>query len=140
MIRQAALFTIALSLIAGGCTCSSEPPASLPTADQESAAQETSGTPVVAARPASDSAPGTAPSRDRRPDGEQPPLKSRWSRSLSDQLDRIDGGTSQERDVIRETLRKNDVELDRAFTNMPGRIEAANNTHDGPRRIAIPAP
>jgi hypothetical protein len=42
--------------------------------------------------------------------------------------------------LIRDTLRKNDDTLDRAFSNLKGRIEAANNTHDGPRRIEIPAP
>jgi len=139
MKRHVTLLTIGLSLIAGGCTCSSEPPAFPPTAAQQPSTdseKQKHEMPVIAAHPVAD----TAPAADRQPDGERPPLKSRWGRSLSEQLDRIDGGTNQERDLIRETLRKNDAELDRSFKNLPGRIEAANNTHDGPRRISIPAP
>ena len=72
--------------------------------------------------------------------GERPKLKSRLGRSLVEQLDRIEGGTDEERNLIHDTLRKNDETVDRALSNMSGRIEAANNTHDGRRRIAIPAP
>lgn len=135
MMRHSTIAYAVLLLTASGCSCSSQaaPPAT-------STAQETSGKQVVAESPQDHAAPTSDSSSVQPPDGERPKLKSRWGRTLADQIDRVDGGISQERDLIRETLRKNDDTLDRAFSKLPGRIEAANNTHDGPRRIAIPAP
>ncbi|MCE9556160.1 MAG: hypothetical protein K8T91_22655 [Planctomycetes bacterium] len=135
MIRQITLVIAALLVTTGGCTCSSQP-----TPPATATTQESTGKLPVTANPTESSAPVADASAPQPADGDRPKLKARWSRSLSDQIDRVDGGTSQERDLIRETLRKNDDTLDRAFHNMPGRIEAANNTHDGPRRVAIPAP
>lgn len=135
MIRQATIVMAALLLTTGGCTCSSQTTPPVPSTTQESTGKQ-----GVAANPSDGVSTATDSNAPPPAAGERPELKARWSRSLSDQFDRVDGGTSQERDLIRETLRKNDDTLDRAFHNMPGRIEAANNTHDGPRRIAIPAP
>ena len=145
MIRQTKFLVAAMMLTTVGCTCSSPTPPSATapetTHNQKSAdSTQPVGRQVVAESARDGAAPPGEPNGKQPANGERPKLKSRWGRSLADQIDRVDGGTSEERDLIRETLRKNDDTLDRAFSNMPGRIEAANNTHDGRRRIAIPAP
>ena len=141
MMRQATFVIVLLLLTTGGCTSSSQPAPPAASTSQETTDKQLPVTtnPPMSTPPTTDTH-ASQQAVSEPAEGDRPKLKARWSRSLSEQLDRVDGGTSQERDLIRETLRKNDDTLDRAFNNLPGRIEAANNTHDGPRRIAIPAP
>jgi len=68
---------------------------------------------------------GDAPSRDGENDQE---LKSRMGRFLMDLLDEVEGGSEEERRLVRETLRENDRILHETLgDNLKAKIERANN-------------
>lgn len=142
MIRHVVLVIIAI-LAVSGCSRSIQAPTTTnvappaPEAARDKA-RDTDG-PAQTHEILADNPPEDAAGKDAQ-NGERPKLKSRWARTLTEQLDKAEGGSDADRNLIRDTLQKNDEALDRAFTDLTGRIRAANNTHDGPRRIAIPAP
>src|SRR5262245_23170441 len=141
MFRLSAVLIPILALAPCGCARNVQPPiqAQAPandpvlverTAPGSTPASEPTGEPHTIATQSH--APTAPPAKEDRPK-----LKSRFGRMLVEQLDRVEGGADAERNLIHETLRKNDDTVDRALTDLKGRIEAANNTHDGRRRIYI---
>jgi hypothetical protein len=141
MLRTILVVAIVLISFVGGCSrTSTNPPVStLPMAPSPNDVAPLSDEPPATHNVIADVPANEATAKEGH-DAQRPKFKSRWARSLSEQLDKVEGGTDADRGLIRDTLQKNDATLDRAFSNMSGRIRAANNTHNGPRRIAIPAP
>ena len=61
-------------------------------------------------------------------------IRSPIGKIVVELLDETDGGSDEERDLVMETLRKNDkILVEASGRNAKERIERANNTHRGPR-------
>lgn len=148
MLRPTIGIVLVALLTTSGCSCSSRqstPPAPAAPAPQPSTTQPTAvqnpgqpGTPNVP--PAISTSADTPPrTPDATPEKDLP--KSRFARVLMQEFDKAEGGTKEERDAVRQIAR----EQDRTLLQTEGpylrrKIEAANNTHNGPRRIEVPLP